>query len=262
MTETPTPTPPGNKTPSFWVKLRVFITNFLVWWKAALAKIRTRLPESVNRKLPDDNILSGAIAALFIFLFWAIAIASPAKPPKVATVPPISTTVPAPEVIAPPIATAPPEVTTPEEVTLPPSIEAPVELAAPSTPEPVEVIPPPPPPVPTPEQTLIAAIQKQVSELTNSYANGLIRSIQANFQAGVLTLKISDDWYNFDAAKQDNLAADMWDRAQQLNFGKLEISDSQDRLLARSAVIGSNMVILQRSAVSSEPNLVSYSLLQ
>ena len=249
MTETPTPTPPGNKKASFWVKLRVFVTNFLVWWKAALAKVRTRLPESVNRKLPNDNILSGAIAALFIFLFWAIAIASPAKPPEVASVPP--TTLPAPEVTAPPIAIAPPEITTPEEVTLPSPIEAPAELAAPSTPAPAEATPPPPPPVPTPEQTLIAAIQKQVSELTSSYANGLIRSIQANFQASLLTVKVSDDWYSFDAAKQDNLAADMWSRAQKFDFNKLEIADSQDRLLARSAVVGSNMVILQRSALSS-----------
>jgi len=47
----------------------------------------------------------------------------------------------------------------------------------------------------TPEQNLIASIENQVAEITDSYADGLIQSIQANFQ-GSLTIKVGDDWYN------------------------------------------------------------------
>lgn len=230
---TATPTR-GTKTPgfqsaaptqSFTAKLAVFLTNLPVWWKAALGKIRSRLPASVNQKLPNDTILSGAIAALFILLFWATSVLSPANPPQIAEVPSPSPIEPT-EVAAPPI-------------------ETPAELSAPSQPESVAIIPPPPP-VLTPEQNLIAAIQNQVADITSQYADGLIESIQANFIGSILTVKVSNDWYSFDSAKQDSLAADMWNRAKQLDFSKLEIADSEGVLLARSPVVGSNMVILKR----------------
>jgi len=35
----------------------------------------------------------------------------------------------------------------------------------------------------TPEQNLIASIENQVAEITDRYADGLIQSIQANFQS-------------------------------------------------------------------------------
>ncbi|MFB2967449.1 hypothetical protein ACE1CD_00615 [Aerosakkonema sp. BLCC-F183] len=236
------PTPEGTATPtkgtktagfqsapptqSFTAKLAVFLTNLPVWWKATLGKIRSRLPASVNEKLPNDTILSGAIAALFILLFWATSVLSPPNPPQIAEVP-------SPSAIAP------------TEVTAPPPIEAPAELSAPSEAQPVAIIPPPPP-VLTPEQNLIAAIQNQVVEITSQYADGLIESIQANFIASILTVKVSNDWYSFDSAKQDSLAADMWNRAKQLDFSKLEIADFEGVLLARSPVVGSHMVILKR----------------
>lgn len=247
------PTPPGTKTSaskvqpkpevqSFWVRLRVFVTTFLVWWNAALAKVRTRLPESVNRKLPNDTVLSGAIAGLFILLFAAISILSPGKAPEAATVQP--DTLPAREIAVSP------EVTASPEANLPPAIEAPAELTAPSAPEAVETIAVPPP-VLTPEQSLIAAIQQQVAQLTGEYADGSIESIQANFQDNFLSVKVSDNWYTFAPAKQDSIAADIWRRAQQLEFNKLEMFDNRGSLVARSPVVGSNMVILLREYFSS-----------
>lgn len=217
--------PPKAQTESIWRRLFVLVTTFLVWYRNAVGKVRTRLPQSVNQKLPNDTILSGALAALFIFLFWSTSVLSPGKPAEVVTVPPAE--VPAPELTAPVEITAPPE------------------LTAPSPSQPVEIVPPPPP-VLTPEQSLIAAIQKQVSEIVSDYAGGLIQSIQANFQTSLLTVKVTDDWYTFDVAKQDRVANDMWNRAQELDFTKLQITDAEGKLLARNPVVGSNMVILKR----------------
>lgn len=243
---------------SFWTILGVLFANLPVWWKAALGKIRTRLPESVNQKLPNDTLLTGAIAALFIFLFWATSVLSPGKPPQIASVPPASPTAPT-EVTLPPEVIVPPEAIASPEIVVPPGVQAPPELTAPSSPKPVATISPPPP-VLTPEQNLIAAIQNQVAQITSQYADGLIQAIQANFPGSLLTVKVSDDWYTFDSSKQDNLATDMWHRAQKLDFRKLEISDSQGSLVARTPVVGSNMVILKRALVLNDGNKETDSL--
>lgn len=102
-----------------------------------------------------------------------------------------------------------------------------------------------PPSTPTPEQPPIAQIQDQVAEVSNQYANGLIQSVQANFRASRLTVNISNGWYELTETQQSKLANDILKRAQQLNFMKLELTDSQGTLLARSPVVGPEMVILR-----------------
>ncbi len=191
------------------------------WWTAALQKIRSLLPESVNQKLPDWS-LTTAIIALVILLIWtpfALLSAKP-EPTSVAEIPPAK-------------------------------IETPPELIAPQSPEPVK-IEPPPGPVLTPEENLIAGIQKQVAQLTSQYAaDGLIQSIQANFEGSLLTVKVSDGWYDLSQSQQDKLANEMFSQSQKLDFSKLEIRDSQDTVLARSPVVGGNMVILKRRVIAA-----------
>jgi hypothetical protein len=79
--------------------------------------------------------------------------------------------------------------------------------------------------------------------------SGLIQSVQANFRVSRLTVKVGDGWYELSEPQQDNLANEMLRRAQELNFSKLEITDPEATLLARSPVVGTEMVILQRSQV-------------
>lgn len=269
--ETPAKAAPVAKKPSFLGK---------IWglWTAFLTKVRQILPESVRQKLPNDTVLTGAIALGLILIFWVNSLLSPGKPPQIAEVPP---TVPStqPELIAPPETSIPPEVTIPPEATAPaeetPVVEIPVptEIATPketpvftpvpedqkvasgikAPPELTETKPPqvienlpPPAPVLTPEQNLIAAIQNQVASITSEFANGLIVAIQADFPNNFLSLQVANDWYTYDSAKQDQLAAQMWQRSQELDFQNLEIKDLQGRLVARSPVVGSNMIIWQR----------------
>ena len=243
--------------PSVWVNARNIIITLWRWWKAAVGKIRSLLPLSVKQKLPNDNILSAAIASIVIFFFWLNSSLSSGKPSQIPIPPEISTAPP--EVVLseePPTSVAvedqnkaediaTPEEATPEEIVATPAIETPPELTAPTTPQPVEIVAPPPP-VLTPEQKLLAQIQNKIAEITNESSDGLIQSIGANFQAGQLKLKISDDWYTFDVAKQDKIAADMWNRARELDFSKVEITDVEGRLIARSAIVGSNLIVLKR----------------
>lgn len=227
--------PPASTTPSFLEKLQMR-------WIAVLANIRSLLPENLSSKL-SDTALTGIIAGIAAIGVWTTSTLLPGNPREVASVPPLSQ-VPA------------PTITTPPELTAPAAPE-PVESTAPPEPQTVESIAPPEPeaepepsPTPalelTPEQNLIASIENQIAEISDRYADGLIQSIQANFQGSRLTIKIGDDWYNLKQSQQDKLAARMLERARELDFTHLEITDPEGTLLARSPVVGTDMVILKR----------------
>ncbi len=182
------------------------------WWDLVLDKIRSFLPVAVSEKL-NDLALTGILTGLVVAILWISVALLPEPKTKV--------------------------------VELPPSVAAPSQLQAPQKPKLVETLIPPPPRL-TPEQSLIAAIQKQVGEFTNNYAEGLITSIQANFTIGGLTVQVGDDWYQLASEKQDSLAEEILLRAQELDFAKLEIHDSQGTMVARNPVVGKRMVILLR----------------
>jgi hypothetical protein len=220
-----------------------------------LANIRSFLPANLSAKL-SDTALTGIIAVFAVILVWTTSTVLTSKPTEIATAPPPPTPSisPTPEV-APPEEAPPPSVTTPPE-TPPPIAEEPTppEEITPPPPqeEPEPEITPTPTPTPTlvltPEQTLIATIENQVAEISDRFASGLIQSIQANFLTSSLNIKISDDWYTLKESQQDKLAAEILQRSQELDFTHLEITDSQNRLVARNPVIGTEMVIFKRRA--------------
>jgi hypothetical protein len=93
----------------------------------------------------------------------------------------------------------------------------------------------------------IANIQKQFVELTESYAPDLVEAVQVNPQRDLLQLQVSGEWYGLAANQQDRLAGEMWKRSQKLRFSQLDVTDAEGNLLARSPVIGKQMIVLQRS---------------
>ncbi|GAC1460299.1 MAG: hypothetical protein NVS2B14_11280 [Chamaesiphon sp.] len=210
--EEPVPTKKAPK-PSLVDRFLPSFDRFQTWWNVALQKIRALLPESLSQKLSDWT-LTGVIALIVVILLWLSVALLPGKPTKVANVPIVD-------------------------------INTPPELKAPKKPETVEIAPSPNP-VLTYEQNLIASIQKQIAEITNKYADGLVQSLEANFQGSLLIVKVSNYWYDFNPSKQDNLADEMLRRAQELDFSKLKITDLSGTLLARSPVVGSHMVIVKR----------------
>ncbi|PMB14608.1 hypothetical protein CEN47_28050 [Fischerella thermalis CCMEE 5319] len=213
------------------------------WWSRLLAKIRSYLPANFSAKL-SDTALTGAIAIFAVILVWATSTIFPGKPTEIATTPPTSPTPltsPSPTEEPTVAETPPPE----EEPTPPPEPEPEPEVTPTPTPtitnQPATV-------VLTPEQILIATIENQVAEVSDRFASGLIKSIQANFLTSNLDIKISDDWYTLSESEQNKLAAEILQRSQELDFTHLEISDSQNRLVARNPVVGSEMVIFRRQA--------------
>ncbi|MGB3651676.1 MAG: hypothetical protein WBA41_10745 [Rivularia sp. (in: cyanobacteria)] len=98
----------------------------------------------------------------------------------------------------------------------------------------------------TPEETLIAGIQNQLGNIGDRTFPGIVESIQANFLGSNLTIKISNDWYSLEKKQQNELAAKIQQRSQELDFTHLEITDLQGKLIARNPVIGTEMIIFKR----------------
>ncbi|MEM9542879.1 MAG: hypothetical protein AAGA60_25730 [Cyanobacteria bacterium P01_E01_bin.42] len=214
-------------------------------WDWVLEKVRDLLPESVEEQV-SDGVLTGILAGLIATVFVsAIAFSGGEEPETVAQVPDAP-----PPAIEEPTAPAPVLQPTPEpEAAIE---ELPPEITAPTPPKPVIVPKPKPPSIPflqpklTPEQSLIAAIQEQVAAITDRYANGLISSIQANFFSGALTVTVSPEWYVLEQAQQNELANEVLARSRQLDFTKIEILDENGTMVARSPVVGTEMVIFKR----------------
>ncbi|MEH1845696.1 MAG: hypothetical protein V7L25_12025 [Nostoc sp.] len=244
------PPPGANETPSFFQQLQLR-------WGGLLRTIRLFLPSNLSTKL-SDTALTGIVTGIAVIIVWTTAIVFTGKPTEVATVPPIKE-VPAPT----PTITTPPESVVPEpqppqppeEIAPPPEVQTTPPTLEPE-PEPIPTPTPTPTSTPTltreltPEQALIAAIENQVAEISDRIASGLIKSIQANFRTSNLTVKISDDWYTLKESQQDKLAAEILQRSQELDFTHLEIIDSQNRLIARNPVVGTQIVIFKRQTAS------------
>lgn len=209
-----------------------------------LAPIRALLPTALNQTLSDWG-LTGAIALIVVVITWTTTSVLFPKPAEVAQVPfPTSSEVSEmPPAEFPPVSEVP--TTAPEFPPVqkePPPIISPKETIRPK--KAPFVVEKPPAPL-TPEQTLIAAIQSQVAQVTED-ADIPIASIQANFGASQLLVRISDEWYNITASRQDKLASQIFERGKELDFRTVEIADSQGNLLARSPVVGSRMIIVKR----------------
>ena len=221
--------------------------NFLSRWDGFLRTFRLFLPSSISNNV-SDLVLTGIFAVIFLvtigittFLFI------PKSSTQVAIVTPVE------------------EVTKPTPVIEPKPKPTPVIEPKPKPtpiiepkPKPTPIIEPKPKPTPirelTPEESLLVAIENQFSEISVSVKNTkdknivsqLIKPIVGNFRTSDLTLKISDVWYSLENSQQDKLAADILQRSQELNFTHLKIVDSQEKIIARSPVVGNEMIIFQR----------------
>jgi hypothetical protein len=222
-----------------------FLETVGVVWRSIVRLVRDLLPPSANQKL-SDPILNAAIAAILIVAIGLTLNSFSAKPPQKLAKVPFPAAQQSPATFDDFMASGTPK--SPEAIAPSEPISAKFksnlpDLVAPEKPQPVEIIPPPPL---TPEQSLIAAIQNQVAEITNRLGGGLVESVQANFSSSILTVKVAQDWYKLSEAEQNQLATKMWKEANSLDFSKLEIANMEGKLIARSPVVGSEMIILDR----------------
>ena len=220
--------------------------NFLSRWDGFLRTFRLFLPSSISNNV-SDSLLTGIFAVIFLVTIGITIFLFIPKSTQVAVVPPV-------EEVTKPTPVIEPE-PTPTPVIEPKAKPTPVIEPEP---KPTPVIEPEPKPTPvielTPEASLLVAIENQFSEISVSVKNTkdknivsqLIKPLVANFRTGDLTLKISDIWYNLEKSQQGKLAADILQRSQELNFTHLKIVDSQEKIIARSPVVGNEMIIFHR----------------
>lgn len=195
-------------------RVLLLLANVGAVWKRLLRGVRSQLPRPWQAQL-SDQVLSAILLGL---LFLLLTLGHPlgrSQPSRVAQ--------PAPE----------------------------VAQAQPAAPE-LPALPAPPLEV-SPEQTRIADIQEQVAEITQTYATGLIQSVRANFQQGWLKVDLGPQWYNLVRSHQEQMAQDLYKRAQELSFSKLYLLDDSQNLVARNPVVGQRMVILKSAATGGQP---------
>lgn len=228
------------------------------WWTAnALPKIRAVLPVSI-RDMLTDWVLSGAIAGIAALLVFVVPNLLPSQEPTRITEPPVISEAPPDgrriEQPLPRVTTIPEAV--PDEPPPPPPPASPDETLRPprSAAKPPAAPQPSPLPSPTaparpalPDQPLVAAIQEQMTSVTDAYSESLIQTIRASFRSGRLRVNLGDGWYALSPASQDKLAAELLKQATRLDFTKLELVAPDGTLLARSPVVGDRMIILKRS---------------
>jgi hypothetical protein len=221
-------------------------TNFLSRWDGFLRTFRLFLPSSISNNV-SDMFLTGIFAVIFVVTIGITGfLLIPKSSTQVAIVPPVE------EVTATtPIVTPEP---TPIPIVTPEPTLTPIVIPEP-TPTPIVEL--------TPEQVLLAAIENQfmapgllrkLSEISvlvkntkdKNLISQLIKPLKANFRTSDLTIKIGDIWYKLAKSEQDKLAGEILKRSQELNFIHLEVVDFQEKLIARSPVVGKEMIIFKR----------------
>jgi hypothetical protein len=115
-----------------------------------------------------------------------------------------------------------------------------------ASPTPVTAEPAQPAPELTPDPERIMALQDQLAQISNSYLEGLLLSVEADFRRSQLSVILSDRWYTLTPEQQDQLANGLLRRSKTLEFAKLELIDQDGHLLARNPVVGNNMIVFER----------------
>jgi hypothetical protein len=179
-------------------------------WTATIAQFRRILPTRLRRL--SDPILTAIAIAIVTITIWAIdRLSLPGFEPSVATTP------------STPVVTQP---NSPTAEPLDTGIATPPQIS--------------------PEQTFVEAIQTQLAQLTSQYPDNIVQNLQVDLATDRLIVRLAPVWYTLDDARQNEIVARMWNQAKTNNFSKLEVQDVEGKSIARSPVVGREMIILQR----------------
>lgn len=243
---------------TFWTKTQPI-------WAKVIRFSRSRLPEDVNGRLTDRS-LSGILAGLTLLLLWVTthlpgghAAPKPtapniqpvvAKPAPVRQVPPTTDTIakqfpvdvaqdtqqPFPSDLSAP-GTKPPAIT-------PPAVAPSTTATAPSRQPTTTPLPTAAKPVKlTAEQKLMAKLQAVAGEQAD-----LLVAVRPDKPAGILRITLDSDWYDLAFSQQDELAQTLLTKTKALRFTTLELLNDTGDIVARSPLVGEDMVVLLRQA--------------
>lgn len=99
----------------------------------------------------------------------------------------------------------------------------------------------------TPEQTLVAAVQTKLAELTSNYDPDLFNSIRVDLLNNSLFVEVTDGWYELNESRQNKIANEILERSRKFDFSKLQLLDPTGTLVARNPVVGDRAIIIQTS---------------
>lgn len=235
--------PPANE--AAWLQqAQVRLQPVQVFWQKLIVQVRQWLPEQWNQRFTDTG-LSAALITVAVVLFWIISsLLSPGPAPATVKQPPATRRPPVSVATSPPPKLKAPASPEPVPVELPPAIPQPAGI--PVTTPAVPAIAKSPEVALDPNQVLQAAIEATVTEVASRFGNDLVNSVQPSLPQGQLQIQLSDRWYGLKPAQQDKLGAALLEKSQTLKLNQLQIKDAKGQLIARNAVVGPNLVILQR----------------
>jgi hypothetical protein len=217
-------------------------------WNKGLAFLRQKLPANLQEL--TDRFLTAAIITIVVFIYWFFSSLTSGKP-AVAKQPPVPTkpvlTRPVPRPIAQRPTVVPKSAPSP---TIRPSVSSP-RSAAP-------VIPPKSATAATPQAETIpvidlAEIQTQLASAAagvGEAGEGLVAAVKTANANQQIKVSLSTAWDSLSDTEQKTVAQKLWMRSQKLEFSKLELLDSTNTVVARSPVVGSNVIMLQQPARS------------
>ncbi|MBE9140442.1 hypothetical protein IQ254_25120 [Nodosilinea sp. LEGE 07088] len=206
-------------------QLLLLLSEGVGLWKQGLRWVRSQLSPNLQRQLSDEILTAIALGLLMLLLaLWnplgagrseELVTATPA-PEMTSSAPSLEADSSASTQIAPAIADSPaaPEIVAEEE--------------------------------PTPEQSLIADIQEQVSRISRTYEAGLVQSVEVDLPSNTLGVNLGEVWYGLLADQQDKVAQAIYVQTQGLSLDTLQLRDPEGVVVARDPVVGSSMIILRR----------------
>ncbi|KFF41642.1 MAG: hypothetical protein ucyna2_00518 [Candidatus Atelocyanobacterium thalassa isolate SIO64986] len=98
----------------------------------------------------------------------------------------------------------------------------------------------------TPEENLIVNIQDKIDNLMAGYYETLINKVEIDYSKNSLILFVNTKWYDLPVKEQDSWAGEVFVHVQKLNFSKLIIKNLDNIVIARSPVVGKQVVIFER----------------
>jgi hypothetical protein len=97
----------------------------------------------------------------------------------------------------------------------------------------------------SPERQLATALNTRLAQIASQYPDDLVSNISIDSTGDRLTVKLAPAWLEIDSAQQQQSIAKLWQQARSLQFSKLEISDNEGNLIARSPVVGNEMILVR-----------------
>jgi hypothetical protein len=155
--------------------------------------------------------------------------------PRPTTAPVIKPT-PKPAVIAASPKPSPAAITSPKPIPVAEPVEPPKVIAS-------------KPAIPTVD---LAAIQTQLGSAIAGIGDNLIHSVQAQDVTDKLSVALEENWSGLSASEQTQVAQTLLERSQQLEFKKFELRNKSGELIARSPLIGTDVIILKRQDTSGD----------